>query len=256
MAWTPRPKGHIADPVGLYKAPLPDHVVGQGMALPESAQLSQYVGAIRDQGGAEACEGFGWARALDIRAKVQGLQTDYPSEYAIWTLGRGNGLQGPLTNSGAASAVVAAGLAEFGIVSEKRLPFPTDGDYTKTLPLDFFQHGVDALIRGVYGIEGSVAYRCLQIRQALAAGYPVPFAMDVDASYEQDPGSLYTGPTGPVLGGHEQVLVDYAPGKFRVCGSWGASWASGGYAWVSDSFVGGPHCFDFYAVDLAPSEVT
>jgi hypothetical protein len=254
-----RAKGHVASAPDFHpsRPALPDGVIGLGTALPESASLQPFMTAIRDQGDAEACEGFAWARAIQLRAAAQDAPVPYPSEYAIWTLARGNaeGMQ----NEGVSTQAVVAALAQWGVVAEQRLPFPRD--YTERLPLDVFQHGADARLLGVYGVRGRGQPRVLQMRQALAAGYPVPFAMPVDQAYEANPGDIYTGLQGPIQGYHMQVTIAYAPRpgggyKFLVPGSWGRGWAQAGYVWIADTFMGSSDVSDVYAVDAAPRGVS
>ncbi len=258
--WTPRAKGHAPSAPDFHpsRPALPDHVIGLGAALPESALgLRQFMTAIRDQGGAEACEGFTWARAAHLRAAAQGTPIPYPSEYAIWTLGRGDGPG--MQNVGVSTEAVASGVMRFGIVSEARLPFPSD--WTERLPLDVFQHGADAQMTGLYGIHGSGVTRVLQMRQALASGYPVPFAMAVDQTYEAGGFGVFAGLTSASLGNHMQVAIAYAPKdgggyKFLVPGSWGANWNEAGYAWIADDFMGSDQVFDVYGVDASPTGVS
>jgi C1A family cysteine protease len=86
------------------------------------------------------------------------------------------------------------------------------------------------------------------IRTLISQGAPVDFGMDVDQSYEDyDGSSVWTGPKGPSLGGHCQLIVGYhaAEDAFLVLNSWGSSWGRDGYSLIASSFVAN-QCTDFF----------
>jgi len=78
------------------------------------------------------------------------------------------------------------------------------------------------------------------IKTQLAAGKIVIVAGPVYSSfmYLAD-GAIQTSVKGRVYGGHCYACVGYddAKGAFKVMNSWGTSWASSGYGWISYSLI-------------------
>lgn len=215
---------------------------------------------VRDQTITSCCVGFAFARALDIRARLEGIPNPYPSAQAIYTIARLKSGSRNLIDHGCMPADAADGLQMFGVVDEKRWRFD-EGHINDALPWDVLQAGADCQVQGCYRIEPFGQARIDQVRAVLEQGYPVSFGMSVDATYEQwAGGDAYNGPVGPSLGGHMQTLIydKSLVGKpeFRVVGSW-SGWGEGpGLARVTEGFLGSSFCTDFYTVTLAPPGVS
>ncbi|OFX19988.1 MAG: hypothetical protein A2041_07275 [Bacteroidetes bacterium GWA2_31_9b] len=78
------------------------------------------------------------------------------------------------------------------------------------------------------------------IKTQLAAGKIVIVAGPVYSSFMYlKNGAIQTTAKGKSYGGHCYAIVGYddAKGAFKVMNSWGTSWASSGYGWVSYSLV-------------------
>jgi hypothetical protein len=72
------------------------------------------------------------------------------------------------------------------------------------------------------------------IRTSLAAGLPVPLALDIFADWQNCLGYLEMPGNQPVWGRHSVLIVGYDDKKkfYFIRNSWGANWAEGGYAWL------------------------
>lgn len=86
------------------------------------------------------------------------------------------------------------------------------------------------------------------IKAYLAAGFPSMFGFPVYTEYDNPlPGGLipYPAPTSHFRGGHANVAVGYDDniaigadnGALLIRNSWGTSWGSAGYAWMSYRYV-------------------
>lgn len=248
-----RALGHIPDlPDARDALHPPEMLIGAGDVLP-TTDWSSHIPFLVDQQG-ECCVGEMWRRMLHMRASIAGRPIRWPSAYSVWTPARQMGGSFP-ANVGVRPRDAAEHLRRFGLVAEERWPSKRP-NIDKPLPWDVLQHGVDARLSRYSRLSSVGQLRCVEVRRALSAGFPVGFAMVVDESFLDGPGALWTGLRGPLLGGHAQVIVGHRPGAFRVAGSYGESWADRGYFWISDECIGSDECTDFYVGDTAPAEVT
>lgn len=252
-----RGKGHIPDTdprapgFGAFMAAARKDIVARDMV--------PLVDHLRDQTITSCCVGFAFARALDIRARLEEVPNPYPSPQAIYTIARLKSGSRHLIDHGCMPADAADGLQMFGIVDDARWRFD-EGRINDALPWDVLQAGADCQVQGCYRLDAFGTKRVEQVRAVLEQGYPVSFGMNVDRSYEEwRGGDAYETPSGPSLGGHMQTLIyDKAlAGKpeFRVVGSW-SGWGEGpGLARITEGFLGSSYCTDFYVVTLAPPGV-
>ena len=215
---------------------------------------------LRDQTITSCCVGFAFARALDIRARLEGIPNPYPSAQAIYTVARLLSGSHTLLDQGCMPADAADGLQRFGIVDAARWPFKEER-INDHLPWDVLQNGADCQVSGCYRIDAFGQARVDQVRQMLERGYPVAFGMSVDQAFEDwHGGDAYGDPKGRSLGGHMQCLL-YEPGidklgQFRGVGSWSGFGEDGKALFrLTEGFVGSSFCTDFYAITLAPPGV-
>ncbi|MEQ8351853.1 MAG: C1 family peptidase [Leptospiraceae bacterium] len=83
------------------------------------------------------------------------------------------------------------------------------------------------------------------VKAELASGNPVVFGIPVDdAFYNLRSGQVYDRKAGQNYGGHAMTLVGYDDSKrspngdvgaFKLINSWGTSWGTSGYGWISYS---------------------
>jgi hypothetical protein len=152
------------------------------------------------------------------------------------------------------ACVVEAGRFE-GALSEQAFPFSEDPVLlNRRVSFRELENARNYRIADIAVIEETGDAGVQVIRNALAAGFPIGFGMEVDQSYEAlGPNDIYEGPNGPALGGHSQAVVGYVGGVFIVAGSWGAGFANGGFAKIAPSFFARPGAtYDRYIAHVVP----
>jgi hypothetical protein len=159
----------------------------------------------------------------------------------------------PLEDGGCLPSMALLGIQQYGIVSDERWPLDED-HINEAPPLDVFEHAIGATVGDAYNIPQGDSE---SIKQALSAGYVPVFAMQVDDNYEHLlPDEIYTGSTGPLLGGHMQALVGYGDGYFLVAGSWGYGFARNGFTRIATSFFDEGNATDIIVPTVVPKAVT
>ena len=246
-----RGRGHIPD-IADERDWCVESLVGDAH-VPAMVDLSKYVDHVRDQGATSSCVGQAFARAIHVRAGVEGITIPFPSALQIYALARREEL--PLVDQGSRPRAAASAMRELGVAAEAHWPFDEE-TVNELPPWDVLQGSVDALVTGYYRIGGEGDERCILVRQALAAGYPLPFALQVDRSFEDYTEGVIGGFAGESLGGHMTALIGYGPGWFLGINSWGPAWGDGGFFRISDARIGDSTSADFYALTVAPKGVS
>lgn len=250
-----RAYGHIQDPAEMIAPPL-ELLVGSAASSHVTANLMPHVPRVLDQADTFACVGFAFAQAVAIRASVAGVPLPEVSPLAIYTLARQlANPAAPLFDGGCAPYRAIEAMQEWGLVAESRWPMVPE-NIGREVPLDVLQHGAEGMLLGYAKIGQADQNRGVRIRQALSQGYPVAFAMEVDAYYEAGPMGVFRALREQPIGSHMQVIVGFGGPAFLVVNSWGPAWNEGGTAWVGEEWIESPHCSDFYAVIAAPTAVS
>ena len=247
-----RPYGYLPDP------PLAPRVGGRGiMRLTDPVprryeDLLPFIGEIFDQGSTSSCVAQAAAKCIEISMRLAGHPMT-ASRRAIYAMGRvrGGDMAFNLSDVGTIPSAAVTAMDDWGIVPETAWPW-SEASIDEPLPWDLLQSASSAKVTGWEKLQPTEE----SVKHALASGYPVMFAMDVDDAYESYAGGVYEGPNGQVLGGHMQSLVGYDGETMHVLNSWGTSWGEKGLSRVSTSFLfaarGGT---DFYALEAAPKGV-
>lgn len=92
-----------------------------------------------------------------------------------------------------------------------------------------------------YRIDGTQQERALQIKQAIAGGYPVVVGSLVDQAFEDQDGVHpfpYNAQMSP-LGGHAYCILAYDSGGLRLLNSWSDSWALDGWGYLDYGWCDG-----------------
>lgn len=246
-------KGHLRDTPDErdYTA---QHLFGTGPAADEVDLRPRLLRGLLNQLQTNACVAFAFALAIFLRAHILGIVIDFPSVLAIYAQARPE----PLTDDGCYPRDAAKKLKSWGTCSEKRWPFD-EKKVNEPLPLDVLE--ADVQVSGYYRLTGSGQELASQIRQALSAGYPVPFGQEVDDEFENYSGGVIGAWVGPSLGGHMSCLVGYrkaADGTYEYLGanSWGEDFGvDGGFYWISEArLLDARVTSDFYALTLQTQE--
>jgi hypothetical protein len=250
--------GYIPDVPDLrdWQAELLPDLAGAAQ-VPDSFEMTKFIDRVRDQLATSTCVGQADARFVHMRALFCGIQIPFPSALAIYTVARRDDPN--LLDVGCRPRDAATGMRMFGLVAEERWPFDpakVAGDAAR-VPWDVLTAGYDAKLDGYYRIGGSGEERCDFLRQALAAGYPIAYAQQVDDALNDYTGGVLGSFRGPSRGGHMTNLIGYSrkDGWFLGLNSWGTGWGEGGLYKISDERVGSDACSDFYACTVAPRRI-
>jgi len=211
-----------------------------------------------DQGGANSCTGFAYAKGpVETWARARNLPCDPVSALAAYTGGREEVApndDSPLLDFGADPSRVIDFVIRRGLVPESVLPY-TDTPTVVAQRLEPFELEVGAY----FHIQDFAMLEDLSddaLTQLLAQDIPISFGMVVGGTYERLQGpAVYEGrPAGEGSGGgHAQYLSGYrynpATGRFeyRITGSW-SFWGDGGFVWTTGAFLRSPDVFDVAAM--------
>lgn len=274
-------RGYVTDDsVGHDRSKDPSirHHLGASLGAPKEASLAGFVQHVKDQYGSSECTGFAFGMAAHVRLlklcqDVGGDPTKIPwvSTQAIYTSGRALDLPSTsdtLSDDGAAPSQVVRGMATQGIPADSVWPpggfeaaynDPADPehDFLNAVPdLKELQAASTFVLQGYFRIDEGTTQTVEDVKQALAAGYPVCVGVNVDQAFEDQGGKTPVGPCGPhPLGGHMLCVVGYktdAKGNvaFRVVNSWGPAWADGGFFWATAAWL--MSASDVYAITVTP----
>lgn len=168
----------------------------------------------------EGCVGHALGGGARARADAMGFELDV-SDRGIYkgALQFDDPKATKLVDGGSFPEKAVDWIQTFGIVSRDRCP--EDSDVTEPLGEDVLEAGSIALVTGVYRIDSGGETKRAAIMKACSQKHFIPFAMDVDTSYETYRGGVWTGPTGEKRGGHAQFAAGYTPEGVRVVNSWG-----------------------------------
>lgn len=252
----PRAKGHTRTGRVSPHAVPHARILGVTIANPYKDHLLPSTPT--DQGVANSCCGFGFYKGpVETWAAARGIACDPISALAGYTGGRqalAPNDDTPLLDFGTDPSRVMDFAKERGLVPEAVLPYTDDPDVVAQR-IDPFSLEVGALfhVRDFAMLEDLSDEALVQL---LAQDIPLPFGMDVGATYEAILGDVvYEGPPDgePSAGGHAQYLSGYrwnpAAGRFefRITGSWRV-WGNGGFVWTTGPFLRSARAFDIAAM--------
>lgn len=257
--------GHIPDAAHVVAKDLAERPLRRLIGVNASASsgdidFSSLLDDIPDQGATSSCVGNAFSTAIYLRAKVAGHPIARPSRKAIYDVARlVDDPHVKLDDLGCRPRAAILGMQKYGLVAEERWKL-AENDINQPPPLDVFLHGIGSELAD-YARIASGAGAADAIDRALASGFPVPYAQEVDQSYfDYDGSGVWSGMLGPSQGGHMQCIggrtvVDGTP-CFIVIGSWGRSFGRGGRALIARSFFDSGQATDILVPKVVPQEVT
>ena len=259
-----RGTGYIADPAGhrynAFRAVHPARKMGAA-AIPDSGGPGAFSPPIWDQDGTGSCVGHAFAGALTALCASKGHALPAAvSPRGTYFLARAvdrAATSGPLptlTDDGAAPNSAARALQVYGLdlegdrASDRRA---TDPDYTAWLAahvndeltvLEFEDADTRRVIADWTSIDDGDGDKASLMVQALAAGFPVVFAVDASVpEFQQYDGAdvLSYGGQSPDHMQRVDLYRKNAAGlwEFREGNSWGRAWGDEGYAWVDQRSI-------------------
>ncbi len=263
---TPPPPANGNGPtLGWLKDPTDENdftaraLFGAPRGLPREASLASFVPVVRDQFSSNSCVGQSMAAAIDIRHRKLGRwQEPLTSESSIYTFARVLARatpDDPLLDIGCYPRKAARGVREWGIVSREQWPLD-ESTIDAELPLDVLMTASAHRLTEWRRIDTWGQSLLDGICQAISAGFPVPFGLEVDAPFLEFSGKDILGaPGSDRRGGHMLLIVAYRTNsrgrrEFLILNSWGSLWGDGGFVWVDEEFVLDSTAGDFYIVQL------
>ncbi len=187
---------------------------------------------VRDQGQRGTCLAFAVTSAHEVARTSAPPPEDLSEEALYWGCKRTDGNWSRGTSF--RSAAVAIG--RWGQPLEASWPYDaTQRDGIAYRPPT--RAGGTGWIRS--GLR-RVALGLDDVRAHLDAGVPVALGLTLfDTFYRPDAGGRINDPPAgaPNRGGHAVLAVGHQPAEILIRNSWGDTWALGGYAWISDSYV-------------------
>jgi len=220
-----------------------------GGALPPEVDNTEHAVERVDQED-EGCVGHALGGAIDATADAAGVKIRV-SQRAIYK----GALQLELPHArtlpdrGSYPEKAVDWISTFGVVDRERCP--EDSDITKPLGQEVLEAGSLSVVEGIYRIDETGEAQRLAVMKAINAKHFVFFAMDVDASYEDYHGGVWTGPKGELKGGHAQFAAGYTLEGLLIINSWGRTWGRNGISIIAwRHFLA--RCRNKYVVKLAP----
>ena len=202
--------------------------------LPPRVDMSNLFPAPGDQGAQGSC--VGWAVAYALKSYQQEVQKHWPlntTDHVFSPAYIYNQLKTPGTCQSGISYVDALDLLRREGVSPWNR-FPYDSSTCVAVP--------DRTVKSIAAQYAVADWRRVnvqdetEVKNELAAGFPVLAGIVVDPAFFHLGNSVYAQFSGPNRGGHAVALVGYddnkGGGAFKIINSWGTSWGDGGYGWI------------------------
>lgn len=196
--------------------------------LPSLIDLRPKMPAIYDQGQAGSCVGNGTARVCEFVQMALGT----PSRLFIYFNARA--IEGDTDQDGGAQIHDGIqGVVTQGIIPETEWPYDVT-QVTTQPPSQCYADAKKDIVTDYFSLETDQ-----DIKQCLAAGFPIVFGMTVYESFESDATAgtgVVTMPTHDEqqVGGHCMVIVGYddTHKHWIVDNSWGPAWGDKGSCYI------------------------
>src|SRR5271167_956273 len=217
--------------------------------LPSSVDLRPHCPPVYDQGDLGSCTGNAIAAAVEFDLMKQGKTPMMPSRLFIYYNERL--MEGDVGED--AGAQIHDGIkciATYGVCDEALWPY-NQAQFTAKPSDAAYAAAAQEKALSYYTLDINV----VEMKQALAQGYPIVIGMQVFAEMEGE-AVAETGivpmPSnfGMSLGGHCVLVVGYDDAKqvLIVRNSWGPDWGMGGYFMIPYGYVNEELMTDFWVV--------
>jgi C1A family cysteine protease len=257
--------GHIPD---AAKAPdeLRDWTLDEPISLrarfaaspPPAADLGELVVDVLDQGKLGSCVANATAQALRMRHVAQGVARPIlASRLMVYFLARSID---HTTGEDAGTQVRSAfrAIEKLGFAPEEVWPYDDGPSRFKLFPSSAaFKAAHDQKSPTSYHRITSTGHeKLVDIKRAIAAGYPVVFGTEVDAEFCD--GSFYSKKvllppkSGASVGGHSMLFTGYSGDTLKVLNSWSKAYGDHGYVYFSPEYTNA--CTDCWVVEHTPVE--
>jgi C1A family cysteine protease len=254
-----------------WKRDLPDHrdykysthkEMAKVVALPEKADLRAKMSPIEDQGDMGSCVAHSVVGALEfLELGAISNHSTSPEKFAetfvdlsrMFVYANARIIDGDLdSDNGTHIRVAILALRKWGICREVLWPYQDRLCFTHP-SLQAYKEGDQHLIPTGYRIDHT---NLIQIKTALATGFPVCFGMSVYDSFmgsQARKTGIITFPRADesFQGGHAMLIVGYddAHNWFIVRNSWSAAWGDHGHCYIPYSYLTHPQlAADFWTL--------
>ena len=220
---------------------------------------------IMHQGRAGSCVGHATDGAIETRFAIMGIPISHRSPVWIYDVARcverarvcrntPNNQLPDLEDYGSMPSDAWTGIEKWGLCAYEDRP-TSDETVNNEPKLGMVESASEVILTGAYRIDDVGAARIHALKTALANGFPVALAIQVDEAFESFNGTTPLGEPDlrNLLGGHYIYMTGYetlSTGKTIFSGpnSWGTTWGDHGF-WVgNEKFIA--DATDLYAADV------
>jgi len=220
---------------------------------------------IMDQGQVGSCVGHSAGGACETRLVIAGTPISHRSPVWIYDVARcierarvnmgiPNQSLPPLEDTGSMPSDAWTGIAKWGVAAyEDR---PTSNSTANDEPkLGLVESASELILTGAFRIDSVGTSRIAAMKTALANGFPIAIAIQVDSAFENWDGKNPLGAPDPnnLLGGHYIYITSYdtlSNGStiFGGPNSWTTRWGDQGFWLATEEFVAVAD--DIYVADV------
>lgn len=260
-----------------YKKDRPDHGMPsfsvlsgkfKAIELPNSVNYRNQVLAgpgIMDQGQVGSCVGHATDGSIETRLVIAGTPIAHRSPVWVYDVARciarardnagiSNDQLPALQDVGSEPSDAWTGVSQWGIAAYADRP-TSDATANDEPKLGLVESAAGLILTGAYRIDDTGSSRILAMKTALAQGYPIAIAVEVDSAFENWDGNSPMGAPNPndLLGGHYIYVTGYSVQSngstvFEGPNSWTSSWGDFGFWIGNEAFIGAAQ--DIYVADI------
>lgn len=213
---------------------------------PPAHSLDELVLDVLDQGSLSSCTANAAAQAIRMRHVAQGI-TAPPLMSRLFAYFAARSWDGTVDqDAGAMLRSVFDGLAKLGFCAETVWPYVDIDGGDPVAP--FRVEPPTAAFRAAHDQLGSTSYqriysfgdeRLVEIKQAIASGFPVVFGCGVSDDFCDGivDATKPLPPPAKVTGQHAMVVIGYDGGGFSILNSWGKDWGRMGRCLFSGDYM-------------------
>jgi C1A family cysteine protease len=237
-------------------------------AIPKSVNYRDKVLAgpgVMNQGSCGSCVGHAADGAIETRFAIMEIPIPHRSPVWIYDVARcierarmyyntPNSQLPDLEDQGSMPSDAWTGVEKWGLVAYEDRP-TRDETANQEPKLGMIESASEVILTGAYRINDVGSARILAMKTALANGFPIALAVQVDMAFEEFDGTTPIGAPDPryLLGGHYVYITGYdtlSTGKTIFSGpnSWTDQWGDRGFLIGNEYFIAG--ATDLYVADV------
>ena len=221
----------------------------------EALGLKEFVRRVHDQSITGSCVGQALSQAIDTRLRKLGFNGPEPSSLALYAGARSVD-HGKLEDNGCYPRDAMRFSQTNGVPREDVWPFDV-AKVNEKLPWDVLQDASRFLLFQWWRIYSSGQQRSDAVAQAIAAGFPVIFGLEIDNAFFGYSGGTIMQMNADRAGGHMLCIIGYrtredGTREFLIVNSWGYGWGEYGMCWMHEDVLETSRATDFYVIEVSP----